>query len=48
METKKVKPWGKGQGDYVVINAEEFNPEIHEEYGVEKEPVRRGRKPKGD
>lgn len=29
MSTMKVKPWGEGQGDHVVINAEDFNPEIH-------------------
>lgn len=29
METMKVKPWGEGQGDHVVINAEDFNPEFH-------------------
>lgn len=32
MDTIKVKPWGKDQGDYVVINAEDFNPEKHEKY----------------
>lgn len=25
----KVKPWGKGQGDYVEINLSEFDPAIH-------------------
>lgn len=30
METMKVKPWGKGQGDYVLINAEDFDPAKHE------------------
>ncbi len=34
METKKVMPWGQGQGNFVVINAEDFNPNIHQEYGV--------------
>jgi len=29
METIKVKPWGQGQGDFVIINAEDFNPEFH-------------------
>lgn len=32
MDTIKVKPWGKDQGDYVVINAEDFDPEKHEKY----------------
>jgi len=30
METIKVKPWGKDQGDFVVINKEDFDPEVHE------------------
>ena len=30
METMKVKPWGKGQGDYVLINADDFDPTKHE------------------
>lgn len=29
-EVLKVKPWGKDQGDFVLINAEDFNPEVHE------------------
>ena len=30
METIKVKPWGKDQGDFVVINKTDFDPEVHE------------------
>lgn len=30
MDVIKVKPWGKGQGDYVLINAEDFDPAKHE------------------
>ena len=30
METIKVKPWGKDQGDFVVINKADFDPEVHE------------------
>jgi hypothetical protein len=30
VDTIKVKPWGKDQGDYVVINASDFDPEKHE------------------
>lgn len=30
MKTIKVKPWGKDQGDHVVINEEDFNPSFHE------------------
>lgn len=29
METIKVKPWGKDQGDFVVINKTDFDPEVH-------------------
>ncbi len=28
-ETILVKPWGEGQGDYVEINREDFDPAIH-------------------
>jgi len=42
METIKVKPWGEGQGDYVVINAEDFDPEHHEK--LEDEPKRTRRR----
>jgi hypothetical protein len=28
--TIKVKPWGKDQGDFVEINATDFNPDVHE------------------
>ena len=28
-QTVKVMPWGKGQGDYVVINAEHFDTSKH-------------------
>lgn len=27
--TVKVKPWGTGQGDYVEINADDFDPALH-------------------
>ena len=32
METMKVKPWGNGQGDHVVINKADFDPKKHEEF----------------
>jgi predicted transcriptional regulator len=28
-ETVKVKPWGKDQGDHVLINADDFDPKVH-------------------
>jgi hypothetical protein len=30
MKTVNVKPWGKDQGDFVVINEEDFDPSKHE------------------
>lgn len=30
MKLLKVKPWGEDQGDHVLINEEDFNPEVHE------------------
>jgi len=30
MQTMKVKPWGAGQGDHVVINREDFDATVHE------------------
>ena len=32
METVKVKPWGEGQGEFVVINAADFDPSIYTLY----------------
>lgn len=29
MKTIKVKPWGPEQGDFVLINEEDFNPDFH-------------------
>ena len=29
MQTIRVKPWGEGQGDFVLINAEDFDPASH-------------------
>lgn len=43
-ETIKVKPWGEGQGDHVVINKYDFDPEKHHLFGeteqVEATPKR--------
>ena len=30
MKTIQVKPWGKDQGDFVVINEEDFDESVHE------------------
>jgi hypothetical protein len=32
METMKVKPWSQDQGDHVLINKADFDPEIHESF----------------
>lgn len=32
IETMRVKPWGKGQGEYVTINKSDFDPKVHEAY----------------
>lgn len=29
IETIKVKPWGKDQGEFVEINVDDFDPEFH-------------------
>lgn len=45
METIKVKPWGKDQGDFVVINAADFDPEVHAKYEeVAEDKSKAGRK----
>lgn len=49
IKTMKVKPWGKNQGDYVIINEDDFDPERHTPYGgtfragpVQDTPVKAG------
>jgi hypothetical protein len=59
MDTIKIKPWHESQGDHVVINKADFDPDKHELLGGETEapvgveasddtPARRGRKPKAE
>lgn len=48
MDVLKVKPWGEGQGDHVLINAEDFNPEVHELFDAPAEKAKPGRKPKAE
>lgn len=39
MAILKVQPWGEGQGDFVIIDEENFDPKFHklyEEKGAEK------------
>lgn len=41
----KVKPWGQGQGDFVLIEDEDFNPEFHTLF-EEPKPKEEPKKPK--
>ncbi|MDR6579979.1 hypothetical protein [Pseudomonas extremaustralis] len=34
--TIQVKPWGEGQGDFVLINESDFDENVHELYGSKK------------
>lgn len=49
METIKVKPWGTDQGDYVIINAEDFDESKHDLFGetepLDAKPKRAAKKP---
>lgn len=49
MQTMKVKPWSDDQGDHVVINAEDFDPAVHEplEATGPNDPVNAGGAPRG-
>lgn len=40
----KVKPWGDDQGDHVLIEEEDFDPDFHE--AIEPEQGKRQRKAK--
>lgn len=44
--TIKVKPWGEGQGDYVLIDADSFDPLFHVLLEEQQQQTKRGRKPK--
>lgn len=44
METVKVIPWGKDQGDYVVINKEDFDEKKHKIYEENKEEPKKAAK----
>lgn len=39
MKTIKVKPWGEGQGEFVIINADDFDAEVHEALETEVKPL---------
>ena len=44
METVRIKPTHESQGDFVIINKDDFNPEIHELYVEISEPVKAAKK----
>lgn len=46
METIKVKPWGLGQGDFVIINTEDFDPNFHEKLEEDKPQQKQKQKQK--
>jgi len=35
MNTIKVKPWGKQQGEFVLINESDFDPSVHVKFDDE-------------
>lgn len=41
MELKimKVKPWGQGQGDHVLINESDFDPSFHVPFDAAEKPA---------
>lgn len=38
METIKVKAWGKGQGDFVILNKDDFDVDKHELFDAAESP----------
>lgn len=32
----KVVPWGNGQGDFVLVNEDDFDPNVHKVFGATK------------
>ena len=47
METIKVKSWGKDQGEFVLINASDFDPAVHVKFDDDKaQETKQERKPK--
>ena len=50
MATLKVKSWHESQGDHVIIDEENFDPEIHQLYEDEKteEKPKSTRKTRGE
>lgn len=35
-DTIRVKPWGEGQGEFVEINADDFDPKVHRPFNAEE------------
>jgi hypothetical protein len=47
IETIKIKPSDPEQGEYVIINADDFDPSVHTRLDDEAQP-KRGRKAKDE
>lgn len=47
MNIMKVKPWGEGQGDHVLLNVSDFDPAFHVPLDAE-EAAKVARKPPAD
>ncbi|GAG34554.1 unnamed protein product [marine sediment metagenome] len=41
MAILKVKPWGKGQGDHVLIDEADFDPKFHKKFGAPKKAAKK-------
>ena len=44
MAVMKVKPWGKEQGDFVLIDSENFDPKFHKKFAPKKVTKKRATK----
>jgi len=46
MGLMKVKPWGKGQGDHVIIDEADFDPKFHKPLVAKKKTAKKAAKKK--
>lgn len=42
-DVMKVMPWSEDQGEYVLIDAKDFDPEFHKEYQPEAATKKKGK-----
>ena len=47
MATIKVKPWGEGQGAFVMIEEKDFDPQKHELYREQTEDAEQNKPKRG-